>query len=91
MDGDLAAHDVAGVPAGTRPRMGVAMAMLRVFGYGSFRGQQQEVIGYVMAGATRWGLVPTGDEPLCSQVSALVRADVGVVVSPLSASGARGA
>ena len=57
-----------------------------VFGYDSFRGQQQEVIDYVMAGGSCCALMPTGaGTSLCYQIPALCRPGVGIVVSPLIA------
>ncbi|PRY31617.1 DNA helicase RecQ [Umezawaea tangerina] len=58
----------------------------RVFGYDSFRGSQQDVIEHVVAGGDALVLMPTGGgKSLCYQIPALVRAGVGVVVSPLIA------
>ncbi len=58
----------------------------RVFGYGSFRGQQREIVEHVGAGGDALVLMPTGGgKSLCYQVPALVRAGTGVVVSPLIA------
>jgi len=58
----------------------------RVFGYESFRGEQQAIVHQVIAGGDALVLMPTGGgKSLCYQIPALVRAGVGVVVSPLIA------
>jgi ATP-dependent DNA helicase RecQ len=58
----------------------------RVFGYDSFRGQQQQVIEHVIAGGDALVLMPTGSgKSLCYQIPALVRPGTGVVISPLIA------
>ena len=58
----------------------------RTFGYPAFRGQQEAVIGRVMAGAHTLALMPTGaGKSLCYQIPALARAGTAVVVSPLIA------
>ena len=64
-----------------------ALRILReVFGFPSFRGQQEAVIRHVIAGGDAIVLMPTGGgKSLCYQIPALVRPGLGVVVSPLIA------
>jgi ATP-dependent DNA helicase RecQ len=58
----------------------------RVFGYPSFRGQQQAIVEHVVAGGDAFVLMPTGGgKSLCYQLPALLRPGIGVVVSPLIA------
>lgn len=58
----------------------------QVFGYPAFRGQQREIIEHVAQGGNALVLIPTGGgKSLCYQIPALMRAGVGVVVSPLIA------
>jgi ATP-dependent DNA helicase RecQ len=63
------------------------LALLRrVFGFASFRGQQQEIVEHVVAGGDAIVLMPTGGgKSLCYQLPALLRPGLGVVVSPLIA------
>src|SRR5947209_14022200 len=63
-----------------------ADVLRRVYGYDSFRGQQQEIIEHVCAGGDAIALMPTGSgKSLCYQIPALVREGTGVVISPLIA------
>ena len=66
---------------------GTAAEMLhRVFGYSSFRGQQQEIIEHLCGGGDAVALMPTGSgKSLCYQIPSLVRDGTGVVISPLIA------
>ncbi|WP_086820023.1 DNA helicase RecQ [Allokutzneria sp. NRRL B-24872] len=67
----------------TRPEVDV---LNRVFGYDSFRGDQQAIVEHVISGGDALVLMPTGGgKSLCYQVPALVRKGVGVVISPLIA------
>jgi ATP-dependent DNA helicase RecQ len=67
------------------PALDRAAEVLRsVFGYESFRGLQQQVIGHVLGGGDALVLMPTGGgKSLCYQIPALVRPGLGIVVSPL--------
>ncbi|MEV6304760.1 DNA helicase RecQ [Actinoplanes sp. NPDC051861] len=61
-------------------------ALNRIFGYPSFRGQQEEIVSHVIGGGDALVLMPTGGgKSLCYQIPALVRPGTGVVVSPLIA------
>jgi ATP-dependent DNA helicase RecQ len=57
-----------------------------VFGYPSFRGQQQAVVEHLGDGGDALVLMPTGGgKSLCYQIPALMRQGTGIVVSPLIA------
>src|SRR6266704_917571 len=63
-----------------------AEVLHRVYGFDSFRGQQQEIIEHVCADGDAVALMPTGSgKSLCYQIPAQVREGTGVVISPLIA------
>lgn len=57
-----------------------------VFGYETFRGDQEAIIRHVINGLSCCVLMPTGSgKSLCYQIPALCRNGVGIVISPLIA------
>jgi ATP-dependent DNA helicase RecQ len=58
----------------------------RTFGHADFRGLQGPVIAEILAGRNALAVLPTGGgKSACYQIPALLRAGVGLVVSPLIA------
>ncbi|MFE0641043.1 DNA helicase RecQ [Streptomyces sp. NPDC058877] len=77
---------VPAVPDAPAEVSDAARVLHRVFGYGSFRGEQEAIIEQVVGGGDALVLMPTGGgKSLCYQIPALVRAGTGVVISPLIA------
>ncbi|MEP7156961.1 MAG: DEAD/DEAH box helicase, partial [Betaproteobacteria bacterium] len=57
-----------------------------VFGYATFRGEQQAIVDHLVGGGDALVLMPTGGgKSLCFQIPALVREGTAIVVSPLIA------
>jgi ATP-dependent DNA helicase RecQ len=71
---------------GSVPESAALELLRRVFGYASFRGQQQAIVEHVAGGGDALVLMPTGGgKSLCYQIPALLRPGTGIVVSPLIA------
>ena len=70
----------------TGPGRGALAVLRETFGFGAFRGAQQEIIDQVFAGGDALVLMPTGGgKSLCYQLPALLMPGTAVVVSPLIA------
>lgn len=60
--------------------------LAQVFGYDSYRGEQQQIIEELIGGSDSLVLMPTGSgKSLCYQIPSIVREGIGIIVSPLIA------
>jgi len=83
---DVPSSKTAAAAPLVRPEPRPLAVLQKVFGYGSFRGEQQAVIDTLVEGRDAVVLFPTGaGKSLCYQIPALCRPGVGIVVSPLIA------
>ncbi len=58
----------------------------KIYGYSSFRGDQEAIINHVIHGGNAFVLMPTGGgKSLCYQIPSLYRNGIGIVISPLIA------
>jgi len=61
-------------------------ALLKFFGYNSFRKNQLEIINAILEGENVLSVLPTGaGKSLCYQIPALISSDFSIVISPLIA------
>lgn len=75
-------HRGASAHAGREP----LQVLSEVFGYDSFRGEQEAVVRHVVAGSDAVVLMPTGGgKSMCFQIPSLIREGTGIVLSPLVA------
>jgi ATP-dependent DNA helicase RecQ len=57
-----------------------------LYGYKSFRGDQEAIVNHVIAGNNAFVLMPTGGgKSICYQIPSICRKGVGIVISPLIA------
>lgn len=86
-DAPRAPREPSRAPQAAPSRFPRAIDALRtVYGYESFRGDQEAIVEQVIAGGDAVVLMPTGGgKSVCYQVPALVREGTGLVVSPLIA------
>ncbi|HAJ99883.1 MAG TPA: ATP-dependent DNA helicase RecQ, partial [Bacteroidales bacterium] len=57
-----------------------------IFGYDTFKGQQEEIIRHLMSGGDAFVIMPTGGgKSMCYQLPALISEGTAIIVSPLIA------
>ncbi|WEH35320.1 DNA helicase RecQ [Streptomyces sp. AM 4-1-1] len=86
MDGTMSELAGSAVAGGEVAESDAVRTLHRVFGYETFRGEQEAVVDHVVAGGDAVVLMPTGaGKSLCYQIPSLVRSGTGIVISPLIA------
>lgn len=64
----------------------IKSTLREVFGYNTFRGEQEAIIKHILSGKNTFVIMPTGaGKSLCYQLPALVRPGTAIVISPLIA------
>ena len=67
-------------------KMTAAQVLKTYYGFDAFRAQQEDIVNDLISGVDLLVLMPTGGgKSLCYQIPGIVRAGVGIVVSPLIA------
>src|ERR1035441_7695346 len=62
------------------------VSLKKFFGFGKFKGDQEEIIANVLAGNDTFVIMPTGGgKSLCYQLPALMSEGTAIIVSPLIA------
>ena len=57
-----------------------------IFGFDSFRGQQEAIVNHLLAGKDCLAIMPTGSgKSLCYQLPSILREGTGIIISPLIA------
>ncbi|MFO7999264.1 MAG: DNA helicase RecQ [Bacteroidales bacterium] len=70
----------------TKSEVSLRNLLKDIFGYGSFKGDQEAIIGSLLAGRDTFVIMPTGGgKSMCYQLPALISQGTAIIVSPLIA------